>query len=156
MSRTYVNFQGLFIISRGPLIQGLLFSQYCGKDHWTLLWNHCLEYRDDARGMHTTAECAWEEPTLTCHHTHELVLKDVFYACFEIPTAPEMSLFKQSKNAWPFLEQRRLHCWRWHSALDFFIEDKAPRQRKDDMINYFQGVVTSGEHPQEDYRELLP
>ena len=79
-----------------------------------------------------------------------LVLRDVFYVCLGVgPTNCTRNFVIQAFQKCMIIPRPKLTLTMDDdpTAVEFFHEDEAQSSRKEEMINYLQGVVTSVETP---------
>ncbi|KAG0728657.1 hypothetical protein GWK47_003670 [Chionoecetes opilio] len=96
-------------------------------------------------------ERALERPLvwLACrHHILEVVLKDVFEACMGPSSGPNIALFKRLQNRWPIVDQSRPQPLT-PTALS---SDEAHRL---EMLGHLKRLLDCGNHPREDYKEII-
>lgn len=90
---------------------------------------------------------------LACrHHTHELILKDVFNECYPVPSSgPDIKIFRKFQKVWDSLN-KKLYTTMLdeEDSLLGFIKD-----RRRDMIDYLKKMLECDTCPREDYKELL-
>ncbi|GBL90232.1 hypothetical protein AVEN_130347-1 [Araneus ventricosus] len=90
---------------------------------------------------------------LACrHHTHELILKGVFEECCGIPSSGlDIQSFRKFQSVWASLDKKSYTTMLdEESPVQGFLEEERVK-----MVNYIQNVLKDGNHPREDYKELL-
>ena len=86
---------------------------------------------------------------LACrHHIYELICEKAFFTCFGPSSSPEIQLFKRFKGKWEYLNRTT------PKAMEMDKMSQNLRERRDDLLVEFQRLL-DGQHPRDDYRELL-
>ncbi|KAG0722564.1 hypothetical protein GWK47_044271 [Chionoecetes opilio] len=87
---------------------------------------------------------------LACrHHILEVVLKDVFEACMGPSSGPNIALFKRLQNRWPIVDQSRPQPL---TPTALSSDEEAHRL---EMLGHLQRLLHCGNHPREDYKEII-
>ena len=97
-------------------------------------------------------ERALEKPLvwLACrHHILEVVLKDVFEACMGPSSGPDISLFKRLQNRWPSVDQSR------PQPLTLTVLSSDEEAHRLEMLRHLKHLLDCGNHPREDYKEII-
>ncbi|KAG0715030.1 hypothetical protein GWK47_012872 [Chionoecetes opilio] len=97
-------------------------------------------------------ESALEKPLvwLACrHHILEVVLKDVFEACMGPSSGPNIALFKRLQNRWPIVDQSRPQPL---TPTALSSDEEAHRLQ---MLGHLKRLLDCGNHPREDYKEII-
>lgn len=97
-------------------------------------------------------ERALEKPVLwlSCrHHILEIVLKDVFKACIGPSSGPDISLFKRLQSRWPQVDRSRIHL------LTSSVLSPEQDGHRLQMITHLKYLLDHGDHPREDYKEVI-
>ncbi|KAG0700150.1 hypothetical protein GWK47_025682 [Chionoecetes opilio] len=95
---------------------------------------------------------ALEKPLvlLACrHHILEVVLKDVFEACMGPSSGPNIALFKRLQNRWPIVDQSRPQPL---TPTALSSDEEAHRL---EMLGHLKRLLDCGNHPREDYKEII-
>ncbi|KAG0730067.1 hypothetical protein GWK47_029052 [Chionoecetes opilio] len=104
------------------------------------------------QGVCIRIERALEKPLvwLACHHyILEVVLKDVFEACMGPSSGLNIALFKRLQNRWPIVDQSRPQPLT-PTALS---SDKEAHRLE--MLGHLKRLLDCGNHPREDYKEII-
>ncbi|KAG0706300.1 hypothetical protein GWK47_024337 [Chionoecetes opilio] len=97
-------------------------------------------------------ERALEKPLvwLACrHHILEVVLKDVFETCMGPSSGPNIALFKRLQNNWPIVDQSRPQPL---TPTALSSDEEAHRL---EMLGHLKRLLDCGNHPREDYKEII-
>ncbi|KAG0724224.1 hypothetical protein GWK47_005233 [Chionoecetes opilio] len=97
-------------------------------------------------------ERALEKPLvwLACrHHILEVILKDVFEACMGPSSGPNIALFKRLQNRWPIVDQSRPQPL---TPTALSSDEEAHRL---EMLGHLKRLLDCGNHPREDYKEII-
>ena len=86
---------------------------------------------------------------LACrHHIYELVCSKAFSTCFGPSSGPEIQLFKRFKGNWAELDKTAPEAMEMDDMSEHLLN------RRSDLLADFQYLL-DGQHPRDDYRELL-
>ncbi|KAG0729215.1 hypothetical protein GWK47_000337 [Chionoecetes opilio] len=87
---------------------------------------------------------------LACrHHILEVVLKDVFEACMGPSSGPNIALIKRLQNRWPIVDQSRPQPL---TPTALSSDEEAHRL---EMLGHLKRLLDCGNHPREDYKEII-
>ncbi|KAG0718428.1 hypothetical protein GWK47_052449 [Chionoecetes opilio] len=82
-------------------------------------------------------------------HILEVVLKDVFEACMGPSSGPNIALFKRLQNRWPIVDQSRPQPL---TPTALSSDEEAHRLQ---MLGHLKRLLDCGNHPREDYKEII-
>ncbi|KAG0725576.1 hypothetical protein GWK47_038397 [Chionoecetes opilio] len=110
------------------------------------------QHGEGFQGACIRIERALEKPLvwLACrHYILEVVLKDVFEACMGPSSGPNIALFKRLQNRWPIVDQSRPQPL---TPTALSSDEEAHRL---EMLGHLKRLLDCGNHPREDYKEII-
>lgn len=88
---------------------------------------------------------------LACrHHIHEILLSDVFRACFGSSSGPDVLLFKRFQENWPYIDKTK-----FIPVKSGLLDGELIQELKETAVAFSFSTLSSTSQPRDDYREFL-